>query len=173
MSKKWIRDLAGDTLYQKGYEIWEDDGVLDLEIEETEPGAPEEIDGVEMIHALVRGSGNKVYGVHLAYDYFNDRPIGGFCECPVFGNGDRICKHCVAAFIEYQDRIDEEKDYDDDYDDEDDDYDEFEDDLDVIFGRQYCLGDYIEGFGKSPSTSRKKGTRRRRKCCLSRRRKPI
>ena len=157
MSKKWIRDLAGDALFEKGYEIWENGDVLDLEIEDTKPGSVEEINGLEMIHALVRGSGNKVYQVHLAYDYFEDRPIGGFCECPVFGNGNSICKHCVAAFIEYQDRIDAEKDYDDDYDDEDDDYDEFEDDYDDIFGRQYRLGDYIEGFGKRPSTARKKG----------------
>lgn len=94
LTRKMIKRYAGAVTYSRGEELKEQGKVLSLEVEENDL---EE----EQIHALVRGSGMKVYNVELIYDPAYEELVSSECECPAFYSYSGICKHCVAVLIAY------------------------------------------------------------------------
>lgn len=79
----------------RGLDLYEQEHVLDIEIEPQGK--------YENVIASVQGSGRKVYEVDISVDLETEEPDGFFCECPAFMSYDGICKHCVAALLEYLD----------------------------------------------------------------------
>lgn len=94
LTRRMIKRYAGAVTYNRGEELKEQGKVLSLDVEENDL---EE----EQIHALVRGSGAKIYNVELVYDPVYEELVSSDCECPAFYSYSGICKHCVAALIEY------------------------------------------------------------------------
>lgn len=97
ISKQWIKNLTNSTVYSRGLELYRQDKVVEFRAEETEE---EEVH----IHALVKGSGRNRYRVELIYNSLCEDLSECFCECPAFYSYSGICKHCVAALLEYAER---------------------------------------------------------------------
>lgn len=96
INKRQIKKLANSTVYSRGLDLYEQDKVMEFRVEELEE---EEV----RIHALVKGSGRNKYEVELVYNSFYEDLSESFCECPAFYTYSGICKHCVAALLEYED----------------------------------------------------------------------
>ena len=96
ITKTQLRDWAGSAAYNKGKNIYEDQKVLEFDVDED--------DESEYIKALVKGSGRKRYEVEVVYD-FMDGSIEAKCECPAYESWGGICKHCVAVILEYMDYV--------------------------------------------------------------------
>lgn len=96
MNRKMIRRFVGKYVYEKGVEIRRTGGVFEYR---ATPHLYE--DGVDVIHAVVRGSGIKTYRVTLFYDFFKGEVISADCDCPVFEHSKELCPHCAAALLSY------------------------------------------------------------------------
>lgn len=90
-----IRRIVGNTTYMRGLDLYEQGHVLDMNIEQQGE--------YDTVIASVQGSGRKVYEVDISVDLETEEPDGFFCECPAFISYDGVCKHCVAALLEYLD----------------------------------------------------------------------
>ena len=112
LNKKIIKKLAGASIYSRGLEVFYQNQVKSFEFKEE--------DDEVFIRAIVQGSGRKRYNVELIYDMLYEDLSECYCECPAFFNYDGICKHCVAALLEYENQLDEQMsifDYTDESDD--------------------------------------------------------
>lgn len=95
LTRTQIRKLSNGSFYQRGLDIYRDDKVEEFS------ASPR--DGVDYIDAMVKGSGRKHYKVTMAFDFYQNKLISEFCECPAFESYDVLCKHCVAVLLEYED----------------------------------------------------------------------
>ncbi len=96
INKQKIKRLAGSAVYNRGMELYRQDNVMKFSASETDE---DEV----FIQALVKGSGRKKYNVELRYDVLYDDLSDSYCECPAYYSYAGICKHCVAALLEYMD----------------------------------------------------------------------
>lgn len=68
----------------------------------------EEVYGLVIVHAKVRGSGSVVYDVKLQVDEEMGILDDYSCTCPISHSYDHMCKHCIAstlAYIRKRDRV--------------------------------------------------------------------
>ncbi len=93
LNKKEIRRLTNSVTYNRGQELFYNDGVETFEADDQDPY---EI----RIRARVQGSGRKHYQVEMTYDRMIDDLEDCYCECPAFYSYEGICKHCVAVLLE-------------------------------------------------------------------------
>lgn len=96
LTKTELREWAGSAAYNKGKNIYEDQKVLEFDVDED--------DEKQYINAVVKGSGRKRYEVEVEYD-FMDETLEATCECPAYESWGGMCKHCVAVILEYMDYI--------------------------------------------------------------------
>lgn len=94
ISNNAIKEAAGAVTYERGRQLFENGYVLDMDAEC--------IDGKDFIESTVQGSGRKTYEVKLLLNAITGELEGSFCECPAFYSYEGICKHCVAAWLEYK-----------------------------------------------------------------------
>ncbi len=95
MSRRMIKKLAGAVTYRRGEEIYMMNEVEEISVH------PDEKNRKDYILAKVHGSGRKRYQVDLTYSYEQDELTEYYCECPAFSSYPGLCKHCVAAALEY------------------------------------------------------------------------
>ncbi|MCM1057971.1 MAG: SNF2 helicase associated domain-containing protein [Firmicutes bacterium] len=95
LTKTMLSREAGDTIYQRGRELYESGSVKELKLQNE--------DWVDTVHARVQGSGNLVYQVGLTYSWATDSIERYTCECAAYRNYDGMCKHCVAVALGYID----------------------------------------------------------------------
>lgn len=96
LTKQRIKKLAGSASYNRGLELYYQDNVRQFSVDTID-------EDERIIHALVKGSGRNKYNVELCYSSFYEDLIDSYCECPAFYSYAGICKHCVAALLEYMD----------------------------------------------------------------------
>lgn len=96
LNKQKIKSYTGSTTYSRGLELYHQDKVLQFRVDEDDE------DNI-IIQALVKGSGRKKYDVEIRYNSLFDDLVDSYCECPAFYSYAGICKHCVAALLEYMD----------------------------------------------------------------------
>ncbi len=94
ISNNDIKGVAGAVTYERGRQLYENGYVLDLDAEC--------VDGKNFVESTVQGSGRKTYEVKLLLNAMTGELEGSFCECPAFYSYKGICKHCVAAWLEYR-----------------------------------------------------------------------
>ena len=95
LTRTQIRKLTNASFYQRGLDLYRDD-----KVEEFSAVAH---DNADYIKAVVKGSGRNHYQVTMTFDHNQNRLTSQFCECPAFENYSVLCKHCVAALLEYED----------------------------------------------------------------------
>jgi len=66
------------------------------------------------IEAQIEGSGVLVYDVELDYRTDSNEIVSAWCDCPAFETYGGLCKHCVAALLEYADYQEKYRDEEDD-----------------------------------------------------------
>lgn len=86
-----IRSLARQVAYEKGYNLYYQNNVYDMSVEEVK--------GMTSIQASVNGSSNQIYVVKL--ELKNDKVESSYCDCPAYYNYSGICKHCVAVLLKF------------------------------------------------------------------------
>lgn len=96
LTKTELREWAGSAAYNKGKNIYEDQKVLEFDIDEDDEKC--------YINAVVKGSGRNRYEVEVEHD-FMDETLEARCECPAYESWGGMCKHCVAVILEYMDYI--------------------------------------------------------------------
>ena len=97
LNKQIINEIAGPTIYNRGYELFCQKKVLTFQSKKQD----EEI----FMKAVVQGSGRKKYRTELVYNTFHEYLSECFCDCPAFYNYDGICKHCAAVLLECESRL--------------------------------------------------------------------
>lgn len=95
LTKTVIKGYTNTTSYNKGLDLYRRDKVDGFSVEEME--------GMHVLCATVKGSGRNRYRVYLEYDIEEDCLERMGCECPAFYKYSGICKHCVAVLLEYLD----------------------------------------------------------------------
>ena len=91
-----IKGMAGNSTYGRGIELYQKSKVLQYHVE------TDMIDSdFENVIAKVKGSGRNTYTVEITYDTAGDEVESTYCDCPAFQSYRGICKHCVAALLEY------------------------------------------------------------------------
>ncbi len=99
LTRRHIKSACGATSFKRGLAYWQDGRVLEcVEIDSPDPR-------IEVISAMVRGSGPHIYRQHIE---LRETPQGGIeidgeCSCPVGYD----CKHVAAALldlIDYRER---------------------------------------------------------------------
>lgn len=94
-TRNMLKREAGDIIYQRGQELYENGSVRKLRLENG--------DSCDVVRARVQGSGNLVYRVRLIYSWDTDYIEEYSCECAAYRNYDGMCKHCVAVALGYID----------------------------------------------------------------------
>jgi SNF2 family DNA or RNA helicase len=92
-----IQNMTNFRSYARGINLYNQSNVIELEVN-GKKGAT-----LTQVTALVQGSGRKRYYVEFYYDHNVDEVDDIYCECPAFHSYEGICKHCVAALLEYID----------------------------------------------------------------------
>ena len=95
LNRTVIRGYTSATTYNKGLDLYRGNKIKEFSVEEA--------DDYHLVSAVVKGSGRKIYDVHVKYDVKDDAVEGVSCECPAFYSYSGICKHCVAVLLEYLD----------------------------------------------------------------------
>lgn len=95
LTKTMLQREAGNTIYQRGQELYENGSVKDLQIDRSILR--------EGVRAQVQGSGNLVYHVRLIYNWEQDCIEEYSCQCAAYRNYAGMCRHCVAAALQYID----------------------------------------------------------------------
>lgn len=98
LTRQIIQEIAGTTIYNRGFELFRENKVLSLRSEEK--------GGEIQLSAVVQGSGRKKYEVEITYNTFYEELSECFCDCPAFYSYDGICKHCVAALLDCESTLD-------------------------------------------------------------------
>ena len=102
-SKSNLESQCNRTFYQSGLDMFHLGYVSQLSYLESE-----DISGLVIVRAKVRGSGSIVYEVKLQIDEEMGIIDDYSCTCPIYYSGDHMCKHCVAsalAYIRKRDRL--------------------------------------------------------------------
>lgn len=99
LTRNMLQREAGDTIYQRGLELYENGDVRNLSLKND--------DLRDSVRAEVQGSGHLVYDVRLVYSWDRDYMEEYSCECAAYRNYDGMCKHCVAAALGYIDRCED------------------------------------------------------------------
>ena len=92
LTRRHIKSACGPASFKHGVDYWQDGRVLEcVELETTDPR-------VELISAMVRGSGTHIYRQHIE---LRESPRGGIeidgeCSCPVGYD----CEHVAAALLD-------------------------------------------------------------------------
>jgi hypothetical protein len=94
-----IQELTNYKSYARGLNLYHQNYVLELEVDKESDWGK----SFSKVTALVQGSGRKRYYVEFLYDNEEDELDDIYCECPAFDAYNGICKHCVAAILEYID----------------------------------------------------------------------
>lgn len=95
LTRNMLQREAGDTIYQRGLELYENGYVRDLSVKNGELR--------DSVRAQVQGSGHLVYNVRLIYSWDRDFVEEYACECAAYRNYAGMCKHCAAAALGYID----------------------------------------------------------------------
>lgn len=96
LTRTAIREYATNTTtYTRGLDLYRSNKIQSFSVEEDE--------GFHNIEAAVKGSGRNVYAVYLKVEIDGGSLNGVGCQCPAFYKYSGICKHCVAALLEYLD----------------------------------------------------------------------
>lgn len=95
-----IKQETNSVTYSRGYRIWQEGGVYDLQVEEVD-SADQEAD--TRVTANVRGSGGNTYRVKIALNDKDGEILSDDCECPAHEKYWGLCKHCVAVALGYMD----------------------------------------------------------------------
>lgn len=96
-----IQELTNYRSYARGINLYHQNYVLVLDVDSDSNSI------LTKVNALVQGSGRKRYQVDFLYDHEEDELDDIYCECPAFSSYDGICKHCVAALLEYIDHTED------------------------------------------------------------------
>ncbi len=96
ITRTGIKALCNSTTYKRGQDIYRSDD----KISEFRVKTDEETDVAD---ALIKGSSSQYYQVKIKYDKKRDCLDNVYCDCTAFYNNDGICRHCVAALLEYVD----------------------------------------------------------------------
>ena len=99
LDKKELKRLAGDVTYKRGQELYRMNEIEEFTVSSDEGSRK------DYILAVVHGSGRKRYQVNLTYSYEEEELVDYDCECPAYNHYTGLCKHCVAAALEYIDRL--------------------------------------------------------------------
>lgn len=95
------------STYVKGVELFQNASACVLDINQTK-------DGGLSIDADVRGSKDRDYAVHICCNAKGK--ISDYdCECPAYETYPGMCKHCVAAAIEFLAYVEDDEDEEDEY----------------------------------------------------------
>ncbi|MCI5650248.1 MAG: SNF2 family helicase [Fusicatenibacter sp.] len=100
ITKSDIKNETNSTSYSHGMNIYDEQKVHELEVEEMED---EYGDPIREIRALVTGSGKNCYQVCIHVDENLSEIVDDECECPAHEQYWGLCKHCVAALLAYID----------------------------------------------------------------------
>lgn len=94
-TEKEIREKTDKGItYIKGYKLYENGSVLEMDEEDSEE------DGSCFVRGSVEGSYDNEYDVSIILDE-NEEIKGYSCTCPAFESYPGMCKHCVALALEY------------------------------------------------------------------------
>ncbi len=96
LTKNDIRQMAESAIYARGMEIYQAGKILNFHVQEEEKGTF----GME---ATVKGSSWNVYKVELSYNNVSGELTESYCSCRAFYNYNGLCKHCIAALMEFVD----------------------------------------------------------------------
>lgn len=98
LSKADIQSEAYSLAFQRGEELYRAKKVHNLEYRlVSNDKSP-----ISEIHAMVVGtSGERAYPVTIIADEEYDNINDYHCECDAYNNTEGMCKHCVAALLEY------------------------------------------------------------------------
>lgn len=92
LTKDQVKKMAAYS-YDRGVQVYSQNKVAEFH---------SEADGrYQRIEARIKGSGRKSYEVDLLVDDEADNVAESYCECPAFFSYAGLCKHCVAALLEY------------------------------------------------------------------------
>lgn len=101
LTKMTLKHETGDTIYQRGEELYGNGSIREFHLESNEL--------YDEARALVQGSGNLVYHVKLTYSWNNDFIAEYICQCAAYRNYDGMCKHCAAVALKYIDSCKDRK----------------------------------------------------------------
>lgn len=102
-TKSDLESQCNRTFYQSGIDMFHMGYVSQLSYLENE-----DISGLVIVRAKVKGSGRIVYKVKLQVDEQLGTIDDYNCTCPIYYSYDHMCKHCVAtalAYIRKRDRL--------------------------------------------------------------------
>lgn len=104
ISKSTIKNGSRSVTYQKGQELFRQGIFLsyDVNFYEDEYG-----DTKREILAVAEGSYGNEYDVEITVDETTSKIEESYCDCPAFESYPGLCKHCVAALLEYLHRREE------------------------------------------------------------------
>ncbi|MGN0482213.1 MAG: SNF2 helicase associated domain-containing protein [Lachnospiraceae bacterium] len=98
LSKADIQSEVYRVAFQKGEELYKEKKVQDLQYRLVS----EHKNPTSEIHARVLGSkGEHIYPVTIMVDEEYDTINSYSCECEMYQTEEGMCKHCVAALLEY------------------------------------------------------------------------
>lgn len=95
ITRDMIKALTNSKTYFKGFDIYRSGWMIQefsVDIDGDNHG----------IRALAAGSYDNIYQVEIDYNHEDDRLGEVYCECPAFSSYPGLCKHCVAALLEYE-----------------------------------------------------------------------
>ncbi len=96
MTIQEIRNLTNATTFRKGMELYEEDYVYNLSVEEN------------FIYSEVYSqTGYSTYEVQIKLNPRNGQYLHAYCECKAFATYSGPCKHCIAVLLEYSEYRDE------------------------------------------------------------------
>lgn len=95
LTKAEIKSYTRAVTYSKGLELYKRDKVIQLDIN---AGTVDDI-----VHAMVSGSRRNIYDVEFSIEKESDQIFDSYCSCPAYSSYTGLCKHCVAALLEYID----------------------------------------------------------------------
>lgn len=93
-----IKKETNSKTYSRGYRIWQEGGVLDLQVLETEEN------NIIKLTGCVEGSGGNIYSAEAEINDKENEILSNQCECPASTVYWGLCKHCVALLLAYLER---------------------------------------------------------------------
>lgn len=101
INKSTIKKMTRSVTYQKGLELYYNNSFLSYDVNSYVDDYGDEI---REITATAEGSYQNEYDVEITVDETTSEIAKSYCDCPAFENYEGLCKHCVAALLEYLDR---------------------------------------------------------------------
>ncbi len=101
INKSTIKRMARSVTYQKGMELYYNRNFLSYDVNSYVDDYGDEI---REVTATAEGSYHNEYDVEITINETTSEIVEYYCDCPAFENYEGLCKHCVAALLEYLDR---------------------------------------------------------------------